>query len=172
MMTATLIWKLALGSMLLGAMLRGLRGPAPTMAIPRRELGRVVLGALLLYCVGAFAWYDGHATVAVIVYASGITICTLAAWLSRGIDPDDPPQDGSGDDGPPADQPPIDPGPRDFPLVDWDAFERERARWGQRTPSGAHEPRLTRDHPSATPRVRRQANSQGSRRSQLPTIRQ
>jgi hypothetical protein len=89
--------------------------------------------ALLLYAVGAIASLSDHSTLAAIAYASGISVCALALWLSRGSDADDPPRGG---EDPSDEQPP--PAPDGLPEFDWDAFERDFRSYARR--SGARSP--------------------------------
>ncbi len=128
-------WKLALTIALGVAILMGAWGAAPQRSIPRTELRRLVGSALLLYLVGGIASLAGHATLAAIAYASGISVCALALWLSRGSDADDPPRGG---EDPSDEQPP--PAPDGLPEFDWEAFERDfraYSRASERTPAGA-----------------------------------
>jgi hypothetical protein len=129
-------WKLALAIALGAAILMGAWGAAPRRSVPRTELRRLVACALLLYGVGALASLTDHATLAAIAYASGISVCALALWLSRGSDADDPPRGG---DDPSDEQPP--PAPDGMPDFDWNAFEREFRSYARRssgrTPAGA-----------------------------------
>ena len=128
-------WKLALTIALGVAILMGAWGAAPQRSIPRTELRRLVGSALLLYLVGGIASLAGHATLAAIAYASGISVCALALWLSRGSDADDPPRGG---EDPSDEQPP--PAPDGLPAFDWEAFERDfraYSRSSERTPAGA-----------------------------------
>ena len=128
-------WKLALAIALGAAILLGAWGAAPRRSVPRTELRRLVACALLLYVVGALASLTSHATLAAIAYASGISVCALALWLSRGSDADDPPRGG---EDPSDEQPP--PAPDGMPQFDWAAFEREfrsYSRSSERTPAGA-----------------------------------
>ena len=76
------------------------------------------LNLLVAYGVGAFASLTHHAVLAGLVYAAGITVCALAAWLSRASDSEDPPP-GSG----PTDETPPPESDR-VPEFDWPAFER------------------------------------------------
>jgi hypothetical protein len=78
------------------------------------------VSALGLYAVGGLASLTHHPELAAFVYASGIIICALAAWLSRGSDSEDPPSDG---EDPADEQPP--PEPDGVPRFDWAAFERD-----------------------------------------------
>jgi hypothetical protein len=113
-------WKVVLAVVLLGAIGISAWARAPKSAAGSGELHRLVVCALGLYVVGAAAWFTHHLLLAVIVYAAGITIAALAAWLSRGSEPEDPPEDGDY----PGDEPPPDK-PDGIPWFDWAAFERE-----------------------------------------------
>ncbi len=103
---------------------------APRRAISGAELRRLVLSALGLYAVGGLASLTHHPMLAAVVYASGIAVCALAAWLSRGSDSEDPPDD----EEPVDEQPP--PEPDGLPTFDWAAFEREFRAYSERTPAG------------------------------------
>ena len=124
-------WKLGLTAALLLAVLASLAWRAPSDPVERGELRRLVASAVVLYAVGAAASLAGHGTLAGIVYASGILVCSLAVWLSRGTGRGDGP-DGGGNEPPIDEGPPWDPAPDGLPPVDWEAFERERARWADR----------------------------------------
>jgi hypothetical protein len=87
-----------------------------------------VLAALSLYGVGVVASMTHHALLDGVVYVAGIAACALAAWLSRGTDPDDPPRGG---DEPIDEQPP--PTPDGVPQFDWLAFEREFREYSERS---------------------------------------
>jgi hypothetical protein len=67
-----------------------------------------------------------HPALAGLVYAAGIAVCALAAWLSRGTDSEDPPDD----DEPVGEQPP--PEPDGMPWFDWALFEREFRSYAER----------------------------------------
>ena len=112
----SLAWKLALAFALGGVILFSAYGRAPRQPLPRADLRHLVLAALGLYAVGSVAWLTHHAAIAALVFAAGIATAALAAWLSRGVDSDDPPSAGE-----PADEHPP-PGPEG---LDWDRFERE-----------------------------------------------
>ena len=107
---------------LVGAILVSACARAPRRPLPRVELRRLVLAALTLYGVGVFASLTHHPLLAGVVYVSGIAACALAAWLSRGTDPEDPPDDGGQD--PPNEGPPPD-DPDGVPAFDWAVFERQ-----------------------------------------------
>lgn len=107
---------------MVGAILVSACARAPRRPLPRVELRRLVLAALTLYGVGVFASLTHHPLFAGVVYVSGIAACALAAWLSRGIDPEDPPDDGGQE--PPNEGPPPD-GRDGLPAFDWAAFERQ-----------------------------------------------
>ncbi len=62
--------------------------------MPGADLRRLVVSALGLYAVGGVASLTHHPVLAGLVYAAGIIVCALAAWLSRGTDSEDPPRGG------------------------------------------------------------------------------
>jgi len=99
---------------------------APRHSVPAAELRRLVASALLLYAVGGVATLTHHSALAGLVYASGIAIAALAAWLSRGRDQDDPPGGAE-----PFDEPPP-PEPDGMPRLDWERFERDFRDWERR----------------------------------------
>jgi len=120
---------LALGT----AILASARARAPRRPVPRSDLHWLVVASLALYAVGGVASLTRHAVLAVLLCASGIAACTLAAWLSRGIDPGGPP-----DDSEPVDEHPP-PEPDEVPGFDWAAFEqgfRAYSRRRERLPAG------------------------------------
>jgi hypothetical protein len=112
-------WKLVLAVALVTAISVSLVARAPRRALPGTELRRLVLAAIALYMVGGFASLTHHRVLAGLVYAAGISVCALAAWLSRGSDSEDPP-DG---EEPVDEQPP--PEPDGLPSFDWARFETE-----------------------------------------------
>ncbi|HET9721358.1 MAG TPA: hypothetical protein VFP55_14855 [Solirubrobacteraceae bacterium] len=122
-------WKLLLTGGLLAAIVGSVCLRAPRRSIDRLELRRLVLSALLLYGIGAVASLLHRGALAGVLYASGIVVCSLAVWLSRGADRGDGP-DGPGGSRPPTDEDPGT-GPDGVPPFEWDweAFERERAGW-------------------------------------------
>ncbi len=121
-------WKVVLAVLLAGGIVVSIRARAPQRAIPGRDLRRLVLSAIGLYAVGGLASLTHHPVLAGLVYAAGIIVCTLAAWLSRGSDSEDPP----GGDEPVDEQPP--PEPDGMPRFDWAAFEREFRSYTERQP--------------------------------------
>lgn len=125
-MSPSLIWKLALGLALGGAIFLSVFVRAPRRSFPRADLRGMVLGALALYLVGVLASLTHHGVVAAVVYASGISLSAFAAWLSRGSDPRHPPADE--DPG----QPPPPGGSGDDPLLNWAAFERQFRAYAHR----------------------------------------
>lgn len=132
MVTPSVAWKLFLAIALVGAILLGAYGSAPRRAVPHAELRRLVLSALGLYAVGGLASLTHHMTLAALLYASGIAVCALALWLSRGSDAgEDPPRGG---DEPSDQQPP--PSPEGAPTFDWEAFEREFRDYARRRRQG------------------------------------
>ena len=125
-----LAWKLVLALILVGGILASARAAAPRRAASGSELRRLVIAALGLYAVGGVASLTHHPALAGLVYAAGIMVCALAAWLSRGSDSEDPPD---GQD-PVDEQPP--PEPDRLPSFDWATFEREFRAYSERQPAG------------------------------------
>ncbi len=123
-------WKVVLAVALVAAIFVSLYARAPQRAIPGADLRRLVLSALGLYAVGGAASLSHHSMLAAVVYAAGIIVCALAAWLSRGSDSEDPP---GGEE--PVDEhpPPEDDG---LPTFDWEAFERQFRSYSERQPAG------------------------------------
>lgn len=121
-------WKLLLTGGLLAAIVGSVCLRAPRRSIDRLELRRLVVSALLLYGIGAVASLLHRGALAGVLYASGIIVCSVAVWLSRGTDRGDGP-DGPGGTRPPTEDPGT--GPEGVPPYEWDweAFERERAGW-------------------------------------------
>jgi hypothetical protein len=124
---STAAWKIALALVLLVVILLGAAARAPQRTLPAAELRRLVFSALGLYAVGALAWLTHHLALAVFIYAAGIIVAALAAWLSRGIDPDDPPEEQPVDEDPPHDPHGIE--------IDWGAFERDLRAYSERARS-------------------------------------
>lgn len=120
-------WKLVLAIVLGAGIFLSAYARAPRRAIPGSDLRRLVLSALGLYAVGGFASLTHHPVLAGLVYAAGIVVCALAAWLSRGSDSEDPPDD----DEPVDEQPP--PEPDGVPSFDWGAFERQFRSYSERS---------------------------------------
>lgn len=119
-------WKLVLAIALGAGILVSAYARAPRRAIPGSDLRRLVLSALGLYAVGGLASLTHHPVLAGLVYAAGIVVCALAAWLSRGNDSEDPPGGQEpGDEHPP-------PGPDGLPTFDWASFERDFRAYSQR----------------------------------------
>lgn len=121
-------WKLVLALVLGGAILASAYAKAPRRAFPTRELRRLVLGALVLYVVGIVASLTHHPMLAVVLFAAGIAVSALAAWLSRGNDSGEGPPRG---DEPVDEQPP--PDPDGIPRFDWAAFERDLHAYARRS---------------------------------------
>jgi hypothetical protein len=113
-------WKIVLAIVLLVAIFLSACAHAPKQPIARAELRQLVGSALGLYAVGLLASLTHHGQLAGVVYAAGIIVCALAVWLSRGIDPGDPPDEG---DEPVDEQPP--PEPDGLPVFDWTSFETQ-----------------------------------------------
>jgi uncharacterized membrane protein YfcA len=123
----SLAWKLVLAIALGAGILVSAYAKAPRRAVPRTELRRLVVAALILYAVGALSSLTHHPVLAGLVYAAGISVCALAAWLSRGTDSEGPPR---GEE--PVDEEPP-PEPDGAPWFDWRAFEREFRAYAERS---------------------------------------
>ncbi len=119
-------WKLVLALALAAAIFVSLYARAPKHTVPGADLRRLVISALGLYAVGGLASLTHHRVLAAVVYSSGIIVCALAAWLSRGSDSEDPP----GGEDPVDEQPP--PEPDGLPRFEWDSFEREFRTYAKR----------------------------------------
>jgi hypothetical protein len=131
LVSPTAAWKLALAIALLAAICASACARAPRRSVPRADLRRLVVAALTLYAVGAVASLTHHTMLAGLVFASGIALCALAAWLSRGSDSEGPP----GGEEPVDEQPP--PEPDAVPRFDWASFEREFRAYSERQPDSA-----------------------------------
>ena len=123
-------WRVVLAVALAIAILVSLWARAPKRAVPGSELRRLVVSALCLYGVGGLASITHHSMLAAFMYAAGIVVCALAAWLSRGTDSEDPP-DG---EEPVDEQPP--PEPDGLPTFDWALFEQEFRTYSERERTG------------------------------------
>ncbi len=121
-------WKVVLAIALAGAIFVSVYARAPARAVPGSELRRLVLSALGLYAVGGVASMNHLPLLAAVLYAAGIAVCALAAWLSRGTDSEDPP----GGEEPVDEQPP--PEPDGVPGFDWAAFERDFRAYSESGP--------------------------------------
>lgn len=119
-------WKLGFAALLVVAIAASACVRAPRRSAHPAELRRLVACALALYAVGGLASLTHHPVVAGLVYAAGIAVAALAAWLSRGRDQEDPPD---GDQ--PLEQPPP-PDPDGVPWLDWARFEREFREYARR----------------------------------------
>jgi hypothetical protein len=120
-------WKVVLGVVLLSAIVLSAYGRAPRQRIAKAELRRLVVSAVGLYAVGLVASLTHHGQLAGVVYAAGIVVCAVAVWLSRGSDPEDPPDDR---DHPHDEQPP--PEPDGIPTFDWASFESQFRQYSER----------------------------------------
>ena len=121
-----LVWKLTLTAVLLITLVASARARAPRQVFPRNDMRRLVFSALALYAAGTLAWWSGHLSLAVTVYAAGIATAALGAWLSRGHDQDEPPAEDESF----GDEPPPDPEGLRF---DWEAFERDLRDYAERS---------------------------------------
>jgi len=126
------IWKVGLAAALGVAIIISACATAPRESVSRDDLRRLVFSAVALYLVGLLASATHHALLAAIVYASGIAVCALAVWLSRGTDSEDPPSDG---EEPTDERPP--PSPDGVPEFDWASFERAFRTYADRDRVGS-----------------------------------
>src|SRR5438874_6874609 len=120
-------WKLVLAVVLAAAIIASAYAKAPRRSFPGGDLRRLVFAALVLYAVGLVASLSHHGALAAVLYATGIMVSALAAWLSRGSDSGGGPPPG---DDPADEQPP--PDPDGVPQFDWAAFEREFRVYSER----------------------------------------
>jgi hypothetical protein len=133
----TVAWKLVFAAVLVAAIFASACVRAPRYKVPAAELRRLVVCSLALYAVGALASLSHHPALAAVVYGAGISVAALAAWLSRGRDQEDPPDDGHQ---PVDEQPP--PEPDGVPRVDWARFEREFREYASKQRPPAEPPRV------------------------------
>jgi hypothetical protein len=134
-MPPTVVWKLAFAIVLVATIACSAFARAPRRAADPVELRRLVACALALYAVGGLATLTHHSVLAGLVYAAGIGVAALAAWLSRGRDQEDPPDGGAE----PVDEEPP-PGPDGMPWWDWERFEREFGDYARRAGSPNRHP--------------------------------
>ena len=120
-------WKVVLTVVLFGTIAASAWARPPRGAMPRAELRRLVIGAVALYGVGLAASLTHHLIMAVVLYAGGIGISALAAWLSRGTDSAEPPSSAE----PENEEPP--PTPDGAPSFDWASFQRQFDAYARRT---------------------------------------
>jgi hypothetical protein len=132
-LSSSFAWKLVLALVLAATIVASAYAKAPRRSFSGGDLRRLVFAALVLYAVGLVASLSHHGVLAAALYATGIVVSALAAWLSRGSDSGGPPP---GDE--PADEQPP-PDPDGVPQFDWAAFERDF-----RSYAGRHEPAGTR----------------------------
>jgi hypothetical protein len=144
-MPPTLAWKLAFAVVLVAAIVTSACARAPRRAADPVELRRLVICALGLYAIGGLATLTHHSILAGVVYATGVSVAALAAWLSRGRDQEDPPDGGSE----PVDEHPP-PGPDAVPWWDWERFEREFREYARLSGSTSAPPTDT-SAPPTTP---------------------
>lgn len=112
-------WKLALALVLGGAILLSLLARAPRQSLSDGQLHRLIFSAVTLYGAAALAWLTDHRMLAAVICAGGTGVAALAAWLSRGATPDDPPSPPGAPHDP---EPPA--APDGNPEFDWIAFEQ------------------------------------------------
>ncbi len=134
-MPPTIAWKLAFALVLVAAIAASAFARAPRRSADPVELRRLVACALTLYAVGGLATLTHHSVLAALVYATGIGVAALAAWLSRGRDQEDPPDGGSE----PVDEEPP-PQPDGLLWSDWERFERDFREYVRRGGSADRHP--------------------------------
>ena len=121
MFTLSLVGKLLITLALLGVMATGARIKPPRHRVDRALVLRLISVGLATYLVGISASLTGRHTLAAISYASGVVVCSLTVWLSRGSDTG-------------VHETEVDPPEPDGPHFDWDAFERELSGYARSTP--------------------------------------
>ena len=104
--------KIALAVLIAACIMRAFFGDPPTRRHDRLAPAAAAMGFTHYVGAATAAWL-GQGTVASMLVGTGVLWLCLAVWLARGRD------DGWGR----ADDPPPD------PPVDWEEFDRERARW-------------------------------------------
>lgn len=119
------VWKLAPIVVILLALLVATLTRPPRTPVGRIELTRLVAAVAALYLVGAAALLAHRTVLAGIVFGSGLAVCSLALWLSRGSSP---PRDDDDDGGLEPD-----PSPDLPPSFDWEYYEDQ---FGPSSPSG------------------------------------
>ena len=119
-MASWLFWKVALAALLAALIIASAAARAPRKPTAPTDLGWLLLGALALYAVGLLALLKDLSETSMVLFAAGIALSSLAAWLSRGTDHGGGPPRG---DEPVDRQPP--PDPDGLPPFDWPAFERD-----------------------------------------------
>lgn len=129
--TLTVLWRCSLAIVLLVAVVASACVRPPRGRIGGLELSRLVVAALVLYATGAAAALTHHDALAALVSGAGIIVAALAAWMSRGREGEDPPDDGI----PPDEQPP--PEPDGVPRIDWAAFERAFRDYARQSEGGS-----------------------------------
>ena len=112
-------WKLIPTMVVIVALAAGFSLAPPRAAVSARELRRLVLAIIALYCAGGLTLALGRLLAAEAVFGTALLLCSVALWLSRGRNP--PPRDEG--DGGGGGQPPVDPPPR--PEFDWSFYEEQ-----------------------------------------------
>jgi hypothetical protein len=121
MLTLSLAGKLLITLALLGVMATSALLRPPRHLVDRSLVVRLISVGLATYLVGISANVTHRPTLAAISYASGVVVCSLTVWLSRGADPG-------------VHETEADPLEPDGPQFDWDAFERELSDYARSTP--------------------------------------
>lgn len=112
---SAVIVKIAVAGILAVALVRAFMGPPPARLHPMLVLSCGFAG-VIGYPLAALVAAEGDATGGSVVLAVSVCLVAAAAWGARGPGDDGgEPRDGDPD-----------------PPVDWEAFDRERARWEHR----------------------------------------
>jgi hypothetical protein len=130
------VLKLTLSVVMVGVLVAGFTVRPPRESVPVAELKRLVVAVAALYIIGVAALLEHRPDLAGIVVGSGLLLCALAVWLSRGLKPPRDDADG-GDDGDPPREP--DPGP----ALLWSFYEeqfRGGSLWADPLPRPEREP--------------------------------
>jgi hypothetical protein len=120
-------WKLIPAVFMLGALVAGFFVRPPREPVSPGELKQLIAAVAALYIVGGVALAMHRTPLAAVVFGSGLVLCALALWLSRGQTP--PPRDDNDGGGGGGGQPPLDPlpiGPDALPVgpdFDWGFYE-------------------------------------------------
>jgi len=121
MLTLSLVGKLLITLALVGVIVTSARLRPPRHLVERSLVLRLLSVGLATYLVGVSASMTSRHTLAAISYATGVVVCSLTVWLSRGSDSGVPETEAD----------PLEP---DGPQFDWDVFERELSDYARSTP--------------------------------------
>jgi hypothetical protein len=122
------VWKLIPTVVLLGALVAGFTVRPPREPVAPAELRRLMIASAALYAAGGVALLGHRRALAGIVFATGLLIFVLTAWLARATPP---PQDGDDGGQGGGGSPPLKPVPSG-PDFDWTFYEDQFG--GDRSP--------------------------------------